>query len=47
MMLIDLWFPQNVQEFFAGIFDLLAFDFVPTERLYGWLFGFKDVPFAD
>ena len=33
-MLIDVWYPENVQKFFSEIFALLAFDMIPTEYFY-------------
>ena len=47
MMLIDMWYPKNIQTFFKEIFTLLAFDVIPTELIYPTLFGFTDIPFAD
>ena len=45
MLLIDLWYPQNVQELFKGLFSLITFDMVPTELIYPKLFGLEDQPF--
>ena len=47
MMLINLWYPSNVQAFFGQVFDLLSFDALPTELFYPQIFKFHDSAFAD
>ena len=44
MMLIDVWYPDNVQRFFSQIFVLMSFDVIPTEYFVPQIFGFREEP---
>ena len=41
-------YPAAALIFYAGIFEFVTFDIIPTDRLYDKLFAFEnDVPFSD
>ena len=43
IMLINIEYPLNAQLFTSSIFPIVSFDMVPTDALYGELFGLDDV----
>lgn len=40
--ILKLIFPDNLQQFFKGLFPFVAFDVLPTDDIYGWMFNFDN-----
>ena len=48
LMMMQLEYPAPVAIFYAGIFEFVTFDLVPTEGLYDAVFSFRETePFSE
>ena len=47
LMIIQLSYPPNVVLFFAGLFEFVTFDLLPTDDIYGAIFDLDDDPYSD
>jgi len=41
MMLVSLQFPMNTSIFFGALLQVAAFDFIPTDGMYIYLFDIE------
>ena len=46
-MLMKLVFPPVTVVFFAGLFEFVTFDLIPTKEIYEKIFGWPNVAYSD
>ena len=46
-MMMQLVFPASVGYFFSNLFEFVTYDMLPTDEIYGPIFGFDSEPYSD
>ena len=45
-MMMALNYPPVVSEYFSNLFEFSNFDIIPTEYIYKYLFGWKNIAYS-